>query len=68
MQSKWYDWTEWYYECKVCWSNQWCDIHHIQYKSQWGSDDADNLIMLCRSCHTDVHDWKISDEELHMYK
>jgi len=31
------------------------DIHHIQYKSQGGADNVDNLIALCRKCHADIH-------------
>lgn len=55
MESKWYDWTEPYYECQYCGCNNWTDLHHIQYRSQWGSDDATNLIMLCRHDHELVH-------------
>ena len=32
------------------------EVHHIVWRSQGGSDDADNLITLCRTCHTGVHD------------
>ena len=31
------------------------DIHHKKYKSQGGTDDIDNLIALCRKCHSDIH-------------
>lgn len=30
-------------------------IHHVIERSQGGSDDIDNLIPICLSCHTDVH-------------
>ena len=33
-----------------------CDIHHIIFKSQGGSDNADNLIALCRKHHLEAHD------------
>jgi hypothetical protein len=29
--------------------------HHIQYRSENGSDDAANLITLCKTCHDGVH-------------
>lgn len=29
--------------------------HHIQYKSQGGSDTMDNLITLCIHCHGKAH-------------
>ena len=30
-------------------------VHHIDERSEGGSDDEDNLIVVCLSCHTDVH-------------
>ena len=30
-------------------------VHHIVERSQGGSDDEDNLIVTCFSCHSDVH-------------
>ena len=43
------------------------DIHHIEPKGMGGSrnkDVIDNLIALCRDCHTDAHAEKISKETL----
>lgn len=34
------------------------DIHHIILKSQGGTDNADNLIALCRKCHQKAHGLK----------
>ena len=36
------------------------EVHHIIFRSQGGSDEADNLITLCHSCHKALHDGKIS--------
>jgi hypothetical protein len=30
-------------------------VHHIVERNQGGSNDEDNLIVTCMSCHTDVH-------------
>ena len=30
-------------------------VHHIVQKSEGGTDDADNLIAVCLTCHSDVH-------------
>lgn len=30
-------------------------VHHIVWRSQGGSDDAENLITLCKTCHDRVH-------------
>src|SRR5687768_14867122 len=30
-------------------------VHHIDERSHGGSDDEDNLIVTCLTCHTDVH-------------
>ena len=35
------------------------DIHHKLKKSQGGTDDADNLIALCRRCHGAEHGIKV---------
>lgn len=34
------------------------DIHHIKPKALGGTDDIDNLIALCRECHSVEHDLK----------
>lgn len=31
------------------------EVHHIIYKSKGGSDEAENLITLCGTCHYNVH-------------
>lgn len=46
------------------WRCRWCgstnrygyDVHHIQYRRGYSYDRLDNLITVCRSCHTFVHD------------
>ena len=35
------------------------EVHHIVYRSNNGSDDESNLIVLCKSCHDKVHNGKI---------
>jgi len=31
------------------------DIHHRVLRSQGGSDEIENLVAVCRSCHEDYH-------------
>ena len=31
------------------------EVHHIQFRSENGSDDAENLITLCETCHARLH-------------
>lgn len=40
--------------CEVC-GNRAVDIHHVVHKSQGGTDEANNLIALCRECHNRAH-------------
>jgi 5-methylcytosine-specific restriction endonuclease McrA len=47
------DFGEWI-ECEVCGETA-VDIHHKKLKSQGGTDDADNLIAVCRTCHNQLH-------------
>lgn len=35
------------------------EVHHIIYRSNGGSDDEDNLVTLCHTCHSDLHHGKI---------
>ena len=35
------------------------EVHHIIFRSNNGSDEPDNLITLCKTCHDMVHDGKI---------
>lgn len=44
------------------------DIHHIVFRSQGGTDDASNLIALCRECHNLAHDGVITRERLQASK
>ncbi|MGL5382787.1 MAG: HNH endonuclease [Culicoidibacterales bacterium] len=51
----------------------WCGVnlmerHHITEYAVGGSNEADNLILLCPNCHTDVHKGKIEDCELRSRK
>lgn len=39
-------------------------VHHVQLRSQGGSDTLDNLVLLCGRCHGFVHDnRKVAAEE-----
>ena len=47
------------------------DIHHIEFRSQGGSDDPENLIALCRRCHGMAHNGELTKDDLrliHRYK
>lgn len=33
--------------------------HHIVFRSNWGSDEADNLVTLCKTCHDLLHSGEI---------
>jgi hypothetical protein len=36
------------------------EVHHITYRSNGGSDESENLITLCKTCHDGVHDGSIN--------
>ena len=51
------------YKCQCCkgkHKDSKLEVHHIIFRSQGGSDEADNLITLCHTCHKALHDGKIS--------
>jgi len=39
------------------------DLHHINGRGK-GKDVIENLILLCRKCHTKAHEGKLSKSEL----
>lgn len=39
------------YHCKLCHATTGLHHHHIRFRSAWGSDTIDNLILLCYKCH-----------------
>lgn len=43
------------YKCTACGETGSLDIHHIHPKYFGGSHDPQNLVSLCRKCHTDQH-------------
>mgnify|MGYP003116278875 FL=1 len=59
MFMKYYGYTEADSYAELCWycaKNVWVEVHHIISRGMGGSklrDTVDNLIPLCRSCHSD---------------
>lgn len=50
------------YTCQCCKGKRkdsHLEVHHILPRSQGGSDDAENLVTLCHTCHTKLHAGKI---------
>jgi len=50
------------YTCQYCKNKRKdsnLDVHHIIFRSNGGSDEPENLITLCRTCHKDLHNGKI---------
>ena len=47
------------YKCQVCKGKSGDDmlhVHHIVFRSQGGTDNPNNLITLCETCHKAIHD------------
>lgn len=50
------------YKCQICkgkHKDSKLEVHHIIFRSQGGSDEAENLITLCHTCHSALHAGKI---------
>jgi len=46
------------YKCQICkgkHKDSKLEVHHIVYRCQGGSDEAENLITLCHTCHSALH-------------
>lgn len=53
------------YKCQYCkgkHKDSKLEVHHIIFRSQGGSDEAENLITLCHTCHTALHDGRITSD------
>ena len=55
--------------CEVCgsWGEE-THWHHISFRSQGGTDEADNLIEVCWRCHGQIHSGRISRREIELCK
>ncbi len=42
----------------------WCQAHHIDWWSNGGPTDLDNLVMVCTRCHHNIHDhsWEVHQD------
>ena len=40
--------------CEVCGARA-VDVHHILFRSHGGTDEVENIILLCRNCHNKAH-------------
>lgn len=48
--------------CSICgWNEASCDVHHIVPKKNGGSNDHDNLTILCPNCHRKAHENLVTD-------
>jgi 5-methylcytosine-specific restriction endonuclease McrA len=43
------------WKCQACGSIAGVEVHHIRHLGRSGSDSVENLICLCRNCHSKVH-------------
>ena len=65
------------YTCQVCGEkNKILQTHHIKFRSNGGTDRADNLITVCTDCHTHenhqvggiLHKWQAENKKVKQYK
>lgn len=45
--------------CEICGKKGQTEKHHIKTKGSGGNDTEDNLIEVCRICHTKIHTGEI---------
>lgn len=45
--------------CELCGARGQTEKHHIKTKGSGGNDTEDNLIEVCRKCHTRIHTGEI---------
>lgn len=45
----------WKHQCACCGAVDFLEFHHIIPKAKGGSDEFDNVLLLCASCHAKIH-------------
>ncbi|MCY4256786.1 MAG: DUF222 domain-containing protein, partial [bacterium] len=47
----------------------WCEAHHIQHWAHGGQTNLDNLVLVCTSCHHNIHDngWQVVQNQDRKY-
>lgn len=55
----------WNNRCAICGGNDYLEVHHLIAKSAGGTDDYDNLILLCACCHAAVHNKAYNPDNYH---
>lgn len=48
-----------FYRCSRCGSAINVEVHHIKYPDVWGTEDMDDLVTLCASCHAETHKYDL---------
>ena len=48
------------WRCQSCGTMMNLEVHHKEFRSLSGQDIEQNLITLCRACHSRVHEVRIS--------
>lgn len=49
--------------CSACGKAGRLEVHHVRPLSEGGSNDAENLAVLCRDCHIQAHRPALGDRE-----
>ena len=53
----------WEDKCAVCGKQDYLEFHHLIAKEKGGTDEYDNLIVLCGCCHAAVHGRKYNENK-----
>lgn len=53
----------WNNQCACCSSIDFLEFHHIIAKTDGGSDEYDNLILVCACCHAAIHNRKYNPKK-----
>ena len=56
----------WKNKCAICGSLEFLEFHHIIPKQSGGTDDYDNIIVLCACCHATIHNRTYSPQNYHL--
>jgi len=48
------------YKCRHCGSTFMVEAHHIRFRSMGGEDTTENVALLCKPCHSEIHAYRLA--------
>lgn len=48
-----------HWRCRACGTADHVEVHHVRFRSLGGTDSTNNCAVLCKSCHCEIHAYRL---------